>query len=377
MRSAEVQLTVRSQQLTTVDGELGYYGQFPIKLEADTLTTNARGEAAFTLPAAAEPSRFLLTALATDGAAYRVKTTREMLVERGQSSFTLHTEQQFSAPNTTVTFAFRTTGSSAAPTKTKPVSWEWVRLEDRKRATGALVPLIACSSLSRGRLLHRSPPRRSRQHRGRRAALGDRRRHAPAGWHDRDRAEQGALSGGRDGGAADHVSDAGRRSAGDAGARPSRGSGDAAAAAAMGDAESDGANEWRARVPIRETFAPNITFSVVYVKDGEYVFQNQGLTVTQPTIDIALQTDKEVYAPGERVDVQVTTTVGTQAGRGDDGGRRGRRDDVRVAAGDRARTSTTSSFTRGGTTCGRPRARISSATTWRCRAPGAHRSRRR
>jgi len=94
VRSADVQLTVRSQQLTTVDGELGYYGQFPIKLDADTLTTNARGEAAFSLPAATEPSRFLLTALATDGAAYRVKTTHELLVERGQGSFTLRLRAQ-------------------------------------------------------------------------------------------------------------------------------------------------------------------------------------------------------------------------------------------------------------------------------------------
>ena len=46
------------------------------------------------------------------------------------------------------------------------------------------------------------------------------------------------------------------------------------------------------------------------MKDGEYVFQNQGLTVAQPTVDIAFQTNKEVYAPGERVDVQVTTRVG-------------------------------------------------------------------
>src|SRR6185295_12145643 len=115
VKSADVQLTVRSQQLTTVDGELGYYGQFPIKLDADTLTTNARGEAEFSLPAATEPSRYLLTALATDGAAYRVKTTRELLIERGQSSFTLRAEPQFSAPNAPVTF---TISASSTPTTT-------------------------------------------------------------------------------------------------------------------------------------------------------------------------------------------------------------------------------------------------------------------
>ena len=39
----------------------------------------------------------MLTVLATDGAAYRVKTTRELLVERGRSAFTLETPKAFSA----------------------------------------------------------------------------------------------------------------------------------------------------------------------------------------------------------------------------------------------------------------------------------------
>jgi alpha-2-macroglobulin len=310
VRSADVQLTVRSQQLTTVDGELGYYGQFPIRLDAETLTTNERGEAAFTLPAATEPSRYLLTALATDGAAYRVKTTRELLIERGQSSFTLRTEQQFSAPNAAVTFAFRAAGPNSGSTTTKPVSWEWVRLEDRKRNTGTLTSADSVQLTfpeggsytvhlrdERDNIVAAAPhwvtgggmrppvgtieivPSKERYQSGEMAELLIT---FPTAVDDalvtleRDRVEAAATL-----------------------QRPQP----------WARLNRTGPTEWRALVPIRDTFAPNITFSVVYVKDGEYVFQNQGLTVAQPTIDIALRTNKEVYAPGERVDMQLTTTV--------------------------------------------------------------------
>src|SRR6185436_2277534 len=74
-----------------------------------------------------------------------------------------------------------------------------------------------------------------------------------------------------------------------------------------------GPEQWRAQIPIRQVFAPNITVSVVYVKNGEYVFQNPGLVVAQPTIDVTMRTSKEVYQPGEIVDVDVKTSVGGRA----------------------------------------------------------------
>ena len=51
-----------------------------------------------------------MTATATDGAAYRVKTTRELLVERGQSSFAMRAEPQFTGPNEPVTFSIAPSG---------------------------------------------------------------------------------------------------------------------------------------------------------------------------------------------------------------------------------------------------------------------------
>ena len=55
--------------------------------------------------------------------------------------------------------------------------------------------------------------------------------------------------------------------------------------------------------------SPNVTLSIAYVKNGDYVFQNQGLLVAQPRIELGFHTAKAVYAPGERVDVDVQSTL--------------------------------------------------------------------
>ena len=49
--------------------------------------------------------------------------------------------------------------------------------------------------------------------------------------------------------------------------------------------------------PVGRDFSPNMTFSVLYVKDGDYVFQNAGIAVAQPAIALTVKSDKAVYAP--------------------------------------------------------------------------------
>src|SRR5436190_1296472 len=131
---AAVQLVVKSQALTTVEGELRYADRSPVKLEADELTTDDTGAAAFTLPAAEQPSRYVLTLLASDAAASRVRTTREILIERGATLYTLTAPRRFSAPGETVSFTI----SPARGGPDRPVRWERVRLENRARDTGQL-----------------------------------------------------------------------------------------------------------------------------------------------------------------------------------------------------------------------------------------------
>ncbi len=306
VRDAEVQLSVRSQQLSMVDGELGYYGQFPVKLRTETLRTDTKGEARFTLPAAEQPSRYVLTFLATDGAAYRVRTTRELLVERSPGAYTVRADRRFSAPREKVAFAIRPASTRSSP----PASWDWVRLEDRQRASGSL------ASPDRLELAFADPGSYTVHLRDARGNVVGGTPHwvsggslrAPSGTIEivpsRDKCvpgqpvdllitfpepvEEALLTLERD--------------------RVER---TALLNRARGwvVATRIAPNQWRARLPVRADFAPNVTFSVAYVRNGEYVFQNQGLQVAQPRVEVALRPDKDRYAPGETVTVDVTTSV--------------------------------------------------------------------
>lgn len=83
VKNARVQLSLRAQQLSMVGNDLRYAGRFPVSLEGSETVSDASGHVALNLPAADKPSRYLLTVSASDGAAYRVTTTKEILIERG------------------------------------------------------------------------------------------------------------------------------------------------------------------------------------------------------------------------------------------------------------------------------------------------------
>ena len=302
VRRAAVELSVRAQQMTMVEGDLGYGGQFPVKLAGASLTTDEKGYAAFSLPAATVPSRYVLTVFATDGAAYRVKHTRELLVERGSQAYALRAAQQFSSAGENVRFDFAPVGEPGSP----PARWEWVRLENRKRQEG---PLSETGPLTLAFPEPGSYTVTLRDARGNVVAaashfVGGEGVKAPAGsigivfdrvqyrpgdtaqalitfpvavdsallTLERDRVEQSALLQG----GADWVG-----------------------------VERLTPTQWRARLKVREDHAPNITFSVAYVKDGDYVFQNQGFRVEQPRIQVEFRTEKPSYRPGETVNVEV------------------------------------------------------------------------
>ncbi|WP_448672055.1 hypothetical protein, partial [Escherichia coli] len=65
--------------------------------------------------------------------------------------------------------------------------------------------------------------------------------------------------------------------------------------------------QYRVRIPVREEFSPNLTFSVLYTKGGDYSFQNAGIKVGMPQVEIDIATDKERYEPGETVTVTLAT----------------------------------------------------------------------
>ncbi len=63
-----------------------------------------------------------------------------------------------------------------------------------------------------------------------------------------------------------------------------------------------------ARVPVSNSFAPNITFSVLYTRNGQYSFQI-ALSSAVPQLDIRAKTDKTHYQPGELVNVELTSLL--------------------------------------------------------------------
>jgi alpha-2-macroglobulin len=313
VKDAVVDLTARAQALTMVDGELDYAGQFPIKLSASSLKTDSSGGAKFTLPPAGVPSRYILSALATDGAAYRVRVSRELLIERAAALWSLRSDKQFTAVNEPVKFILKPANQNAGVSLSKPSKWEWIRLEDRASASGAIASIATGSAI-------------------------DLTLDKPGTYTVTARDEKGNVLG-----AASHwVSGAGVKPAAgniDMVADKQRYAPDELATVlitfpepvehALFTLERDAIektallteksnwisatkitpNQWRAQLKVTSDYSPNITLSVAYVKNGEFVFQNQGLAIEQSRIDIAIKPSKPSYAPGENATVELITTI--------------------------------------------------------------------
>ncbi|MFG6488356.1 alpha-2-macroglobulin [Roseateles sp. BYS78W] len=311
--NANLSLTARAQVLAMVEGELDDAGAFALKLQQTELQTDGGGQAKFTLPAADKPSRYVLTVLATDGAAYRVRSTRELLVERGAAGWLLTPERQFSKPGQTTAFRWSPSRRATATPPAAPVKWEWVRLEDRKTGSGD-VPSGNAVSLSFPQPGSYTVTLRDAQHRIVAASS-----HFVTG--DGLKVPTGSIG---------IVFDKTRYAAGDTAealvtfpeaveqalVTLERERVDAAALLTTGGegftTERVGPTQWKVRVKVREEMAPNVAFSVAYAKHGDSVFQNQGLIVEQPRVALAFKTDKPVYAPGEQVTVEVSATVAGQ-----------------------------------------------------------------
>lgn len=311
---ARVSLTARAQKLTMVEGELDYSGQFPLKLTQDELQTDGSGVASFSLPPATEPSRYLLTALATDGAAWRVRASKEILIERGSGSYKLTPERQFSTPGEAVAFKV-SAGAQAAADGARPARWEWLRLENRAKESGAM-PAAAGDALS---LRFPQPGAYTvtlRDDKGRIVA-------ATSHWVSGDglKAPAGSVT---------MVFNRAAYRAGDTAelllgfpepvdnALLTLERDRVEATAVLGQpadwvrSERLGPTQWKLTLPVREAMSPNMTVSVAYVKNGDYVFQNQGLMVEQPRVAVGVRTDKPVYAPGDTVTVDIDTRLNGQ-----------------------------------------------------------------
>ena len=307
--NARLQLTLRAQQLSMVDNELQYLGQFPVELASTELTTDAQGNASLELPAAEKPSRYMLTVFASDGAAYRVRASKEILIERGAAQYRLTAAQRFSGVGDRVRFTFANENPIAPGADNRPAAYTWVRLEDQSTGGGALAEgeqgfELAFERPGTYNLALKDSHQRIIGATGH-AVTGEGVKAVPgtveivldkpqytAGEEaqalitfpepvsdallslERDKVEATALLSG----VADWL-----------------------------QVEKISPTQYRARIPVKDNFAPNLTFSVLYTKGGEYSFQNAGIKVAAPQIDIAINPDKATYQPGETVTVDLAT----------------------------------------------------------------------
>lgn len=303
--NAQVQLSLRAQQLSMIDNELQYLGQFPVELSNTEVITDDKGRAELDLPAADKPSRYLLSVFASDGAAYRVKTSKEILIERGAARYRLSAPQRFSSAGQAVNFAYQSEGSS----ERKPARYEWVRLEDQSTGNGELaadakgfelnferpgtysITLKDSSGLILGATGHSVSGEGVKSVAGTIEIVLDK-----AEYQAGDEALALITF-------PEPVSDALltlERDKVEATALLSKG-GDWLKLERLSD------TQYRARIPVGKTFSPNITFSALYTRGGDYSFQNAGIKVATPQIDIAIKTDKEVVQPGDMVTVELST----------------------------------------------------------------------
>lgn len=307
VKNARVQLSLRAQQLSMVGNDLRYAGRFPVSLEGSETVSDDNGHVALNLPAADKPSRYLLTVSASDGAAYRVTTTKEILIERGLAHYSLSTAAQYSNSGELVVFRYAALESS----KQVPVTYEWLRLEDRTSHSGELpsggksftvnfakpgnynLTLRDKDGLILAGLSHAVSGKGSTSHTGTVDIVADKTLYQPGETAkmlitfpepidealltlERDRVEQQSLL-----------------------SHPAN----------WLTLQRLNDTQYEARVPVSNSFAPNITFSVLYTRNGQYSFQNAGIKVAVPQLDIRVKTDKTHYQPGELVNVELTSSL--------------------------------------------------------------------
>lgn len=303
---AHIDLSLRSQQLTMVDAQLNYGGQFPVSLTTESLTTDAEGFAELNLPASEKPSRYVLTLFASDGAAFRVKTSKEILIERGESAYRLSASRNFAAPGEKIVFSFQPLTSN---TTNVPVRYEWIRLEDQSRGEGTLPEGADNFAL---------PLEKSGNYT---VSLRDANQLLVAGTSvtisgPEQKTTPGSL---------DILFDQSQYTIGDKATAlitfPE------AVDEALLSLERDGveqtalltkggswlnvtklnAQQYQVVIPVGSDFAPNITFSVVYSQHKDFSFQNAGIKVAKPMLAVQVSADKTDYAPGQTVNLTIKT----------------------------------------------------------------------
>jgi len=344
---ARVTLSVRTQKLSMVAGEIKYLGHFPLKLAENQYTASEQGVVEFELPAAEDPSRYVLRVLSIDNASYRVTATKEILIEAGLTAFSITSDKMFSKVGKKVVFTLKQESSFDSAQDDRSVSdvsipslWQAIRLEDQSVISGEIksakhdfsiafaksgsytiyvknaagVLLGSVNHWVEGAELTGTPGSISIVLDKRTYKIGET---AKALILFSEKVDQALLTMERD-----KVELYGLMNGNPPLTPPGRGMNPPLTPPRRGivphasslapewiTLKRESEYQWKASIPITEAHSPNITFSIAYVLNGNYVFQNKGIKVEIPTIDIAFKPNLLEYYPGEKVIVDVKTTL--------------------------------------------------------------------
>lgn len=315
VKNADVDIDLKAQALSMVEGDLGYSGQFPIKLTSQKYQTDGSGNVKISLPEVKEPSRYILSTLATDGAAYRVRHTQELLIERALSSWRVNAASRFTAPDQAVHFAMNQpvgVQKNVADKANTPSKWKWLRLEDRTQADGEIgadagkgfdvkfdksgsytVSIFSEAGTLLGATSHWVSGADLKVPVGHIEVVWDKSSYqvgetASALMSFSEPIEHALVTLERE-----NIDKSSLLSKPDAWLKTTR----------------VAPQQWRVNVAVTENFAPNLTLSVAYVKNNEFVFENAGILVTNAKVNVRVTADKKQYAPGEMVKLSIDTTI--------------------------------------------------------------------
>jgi hypothetical protein len=307
---AEVDLQLQSEKMTVFEGNYAYNEPAKLELKKNTFKSNAKGEVPFSFPAMERPSRLITSARAFDQAAYRVTTKKEILVEGYLETYILKSDFNATEPGQAFKIQFDRQGSDAGEMSQKLKTWQVIRLEDREVSFGPLpdldkgeftlnlnkpghyvVRVVDAGGVTRGVRTHVVIGPGLKASEGEIEILQDKEAYkigetAHLILTFPNTAEDALITFERN-----EVSSHGLLSKG----------------SSWFQAKKLNASQWKVDVPVLDRFAPNIIFSVAYARNGEFIFQNKGLVVQKPMIEINMIANKKTYLPGEKVTVDIET----------------------------------------------------------------------
>lgn len=309
---AEISLELRAETMSMFEGAYAYSGAQEVSLTKADYKSDAKGQVSFSFPPAAKPSRYIASARARDGAAFRVSTTKDILIEGYLETYLLTSDVNASEQGTAVRIKYERQGADAGNFVQGLTQWQAIRLEDRSVTTGPvtstdrgefvlklaksghyIVRVVDSSGVTRGTRSHVVLGPDLKSVTGQLEILADKEAYnigetASLLLTFPFKADDALLTLERN-----EVSSHGRLAS----------TGGWFTAKRLSD------SQWRVQVPVSDLHSPNIIFSVAYAKNRDFGFQNKGIQVKKPMIDITFTPEKSEYGPGEKVVVQVETKL--------------------------------------------------------------------